>query len=92
MKRIRYISRLTCASFLTRLRKSGSDTAWVMGFNLGFSVDTVMGAPIGSPLGYYINMLLGLELCNYFVTREGYLVGVSLGTIYGLMIVTGEGY
>ena len=36
-------------------------------------------------------MLLVLELDNSFVTREGYLVGVSLGTLDGSMIFTGEG-
>ena len=39
-----------------------------MGFDLGFSVETMMGKPVGSPLGYYIDMLLGLELENYFGT------------------------
>ena len=51
----------------------------------------VMLAPIGYPLGYLINMLLGLALENYFGIREVYLVGVSLDTLYGLMIGTVEG-
>ena len=50
----------------------------------------VLGAPVGYPLGYSINMLIGLELENYFGTQEGYLVGVSLATLTGLMIGTGE--
>ena len=37
-------------------------------------------------------MLLGLVLFNSFGTREGYLVGFSLGTLVGLMIVTREVY
>ena len=37
-------------------------------------------------------MFLGLALCNYFGTREGSLVGVSLGLLDGLMIGTGEVY
>ena len=50
----------------------------------------VLGAPIGYPLGYSINMLIGLELENYFSKREGSLVEVSLETLTGLMIGTGE--
>ena len=38
-----------------------------------------------------MNMLIELELGNSFITREGSLVGVSLGTLAGLMISTGEG-
>ena len=34
-------------------------------------------------------MLLDLELCNYFGTKEVYLFGLSLGILYGLMIGTG---
>ena len=52
----------------------------------------ILGAPIGYALEYPISMLLGLALENYFGTWEGYLVGVSLGTLSGLMIGTGEGY
>ena len=51
----------------------------------------VLGAPVGSSLVYSIRMFLGLELCNYFVTWKGYLVGVSLCPLDGLMIDTGEG-
>ena len=47
--------------------------------------------PVGSQLVYYINMLLGLKLCNSFVTWEGSLVGVSIGPLVGLIIGTGEG-
>ena len=52
----------------------------------------VLGAPVGYPLGYYINMLLGLELCNFFGIWEVSLVVVSPGTLVGLTIGTGEGY
>ena len=51
----------------------------------------VMVAPVGYPLGYSINMLLGLVLFNSFDTWEGYLVRVSLGTLARLIIVTREG-
>ena len=37
-------------------------------------------------------MLLGLALGNYFGTREGSLVGISLVALCGLIIVTGEEY
>ena len=56
------------------MRTSGSEIDWDMGFELGFSVEMVMGSSVGSPFGYYINMLLGLALENYFRTWEGYLV------------------
>ena len=65
---------------------SGSDLGWDLVFELGFSVDMMMVVPIGSPLGYSINMLLGLALVNYFGTWEVSLVGVSLGALDGLMI------
>ena len=45
-----------------------------------------------SSLVYSINVLLGLALVNYFVTFEGSLVEVSLVSLAGLMIGTGEGY
>ena len=92
MKSIRYICRITCASWLYRLKTSGSEIGWALGFELGFLVDMVLGAPVGYPLGYSINMLLVLELENAFDTWEGSLVGVSLVVLYGLMIGTGEGY
>ena len=56
------------------------------GFELVFSVDMVLLSPVGSPLGYSINMLLDFALVNYFSTWEVYLVGVSLGALDGLMI------
>ena len=52
----------------------------------------VLGSPVGYPFEDSISMLLGLALDNYSVTWEGYLVGVSLGTLDGLMIGTGKGY
>lgn len=51
----------------------------------------VLIAPVGSPLVDSIGMFLGLELDNNFGTQEGYLVGLSLGALGGLMIGTGEG-
>ena len=88
MKSIRYICRLTCASWFSRLRTSGSDIGWDLGFELGFSVDMVMGEPVVYPLGYYINMLIFVALDNSFDTWEGSLVVVSLDTLSGLMIGT----
>ena len=51
----------------------------------------VLEAPVGYPLGYSINMLILLALGNSFGTWEVYLFGVSLDTLAGLMIGTGEG-
>ena len=62
MKIIRYICRVTCSSWIPRLRTSGSNIGWDLGFELGFSVDIVLGAPVGSQLGYSINIFLGLAL------------------------------
>ena len=52
MKIIRYIFRITCASWLPHLRISGSDIGWYLGSELGLSVGMVLLAPVGSPLGY----------------------------------------
>ena len=41
-----------------------------MGFELGWSVGMVLGAPVGSPLEDSIIVFLGLELGNYFGTWE----------------------
>ena len=87
-----YFCRLSCASWIPRLRKYGSEFGWAMCFELGFSDGIAMGAPVGSPLGYSIKMFLGLELCYQFFTWEVYLVEVSLGRLSGSMIGTGEGY
>ena len=38
----------------------------------------MLGARVGYPLGYSINMYLILELDNSFGTREGSLIGVYL--------------
>ena len=62
-----------------------------MGFELRYSVDMVLGAPVGYSLGYSINMLLGLILYNYFGTWKGSLVVISFGPLDGLMIYTKEG-
>ena len=51
----------------------------------------VLVAPVGYPLGYSINMLIVLQFENSLFTWEVSLVGVSLGTLDGLMIGTGEG-
>ena len=47
---IRYICRLNCASFLPRLRKSGSELGWDLDFKLGFSVGMVLGSRVEYPL------------------------------------------
>ena len=57
-----------------------------MGFELGCSVDMVLGAPVEYPLEYYIKMLLGLALENSLGTWEGSLVGFSLVPADGLII------
>ena len=50
----------------------------------------VLGEPVVSPLEDSIVILLGLALGTYFIKLERCLVGVSLGTIGGLMIGTRE--
>ena len=49
----------------------------------------VLGVPVIYPLEETISMLLIFALAKYFVTWEGYFVGISLGTLDGLMIGTG---
>ena len=88
MNIIRYLCRLTCASWIPCLRKSGCEIGWALVFEIRFSVDMVLVAPVGSPLGYSIIMLIVLALDNYFGTWEGYLFGVSLVTLADLMIGT----
>ena len=82
MKSVRYIYRLTCASWLPLLRTSGFEIGWYLGFEPIFAVVIVMGALFISPIGYYINMLLGLEIDNYFGTWEISSVGFSLVALY----------
>ena len=90
IKSIIHICRLTCASGIPCLRTSGYNIGRDLGFERIFSVDMVLGTPVGSPLGYSMNMLLRLALWNYFGTLEVSLVGVSIVTLDGLMIGTGE--
>ena len=56
------------------------------------SIKIVLVSPIGYPYGGSTSMFLCSALGNYFGTWEGYLVGVSLGTLVGLMIDTRERY
>ena len=77
MKTIIYICRFTCASWLPHLRTSGSELGWYLVLEIVFSVDMVLGAPVGYPLGFSINMFLGLALENSFGPWEGYF-GYSL--------------
>ena len=74
------------------MRTSGFDIGWSLVFEIVFSVEMVLIAPVGYPLGYSINIFLGLVIDNYFGTWEGSLVVVSLGALAGLVVVTGEGY
>ena len=64
---------------------------WALGSELGLSDDMVMGPLDGYLIVCIINMFLGFAPCNYFGTWEGYLVGISLDRLAGLMIGTGEG-
>ena len=50
-----------------------------------------MVIPVGSPLGYFIIIFLGLALFNSFGTQEEYLVIVSLVILTGLIICAVEG-
>ena len=50
------------------MRKYGFDIGWALIFELGFSVDMMLIAPVGYPLGYSINIFLGLVLENSFGT------------------------
>ena len=52
MKVIIYLCRLTCDSWINHLRTSGSELGWDMRFELVFSFEMMLGAPVGSPLGY----------------------------------------
>ena len=92
MKSIIYLFRLTCTSWLPCLRTSGSELGWDLGFEILFSVNMVLGVPVVYQLGYSINMLLELEIYNYFGTWEISLVRFTLGTLTVLMIRNGEGH
>ena len=52
----------------------------------------VLVAPFGYPLGYSINIFLGLVLSNSFGTWEVSLVGVLIGTLSDFIIDDVEGY
>ena len=74
------------------MRASGSELVWDLVFEIEFSSGMVMVVPVVFPLGYTIIILLGLVLNNSFGTWEGSLVVVSLGTLSGFIIDTGEGF
>ena len=61
-------------------------------YEIGLSFVMVLGALVVYTLKDSISMLLGLTLGNSFGTCEGYLVRVSLITMYVFIIITGEGY
>ena len=92
IRNIRYIWRLTCVSWLPTLITSGSELGWNLGFELGFSVNMVLVAPVGSPLGYSISILLVLVIDNYSGTWESSLGVFFLHTLAGWVVGTGEGY
>ena len=95
IRRIRiiiFLCIITCASWLTFLRESGSEFVWDLVYEWCLSVGMFLGATVGSSLEYLIIMLLVLSLRNYSGTWELYLVGLSLGTLAGLLIGTVEGY
>ena len=62
VKSIGYLCILTSAYWIPCLRKYGSELGRDLRFELGFSVEMVLRAPFGYPLGYYINKFLGLAL------------------------------
>ena len=74
------------------MRTSRSELGWDLGLEIVLSVGMVLGAPSGYPPGYTTNLFLGLALVSSFGTWELSLVGFSLGSLDGLIIVTGEGY
>ena len=62
MKSIAYFCRLNFASLIPRLITSGYELRQDLGFKFVFEFDTVIGETVGSPLGYYNNMLLAWHL------------------------------
>ena len=84
--------RTTCDSWAPHLRESDSVIVSDLGFKLGWSVFMVLVAPVWYPLEGSIGIFIGLVLSNSFGTWEESLVGVSLGTLIGLMIFTGKVY
>ena len=66
MKSIGYLCRLTSDSWPPHMRTSEYEFVCDMVFELGFSVEMVLGAPVGSPLGYSMIMMLGSEIDCYF--------------------------
>ena len=71
---------------------SGYDLGWSLGFELGFPVIMVIGELVGYQLEDSISVLIFLALGTYCGTWEVYLVIVSLGTLYVLIIGAVEGY
>ena len=92
MRIIRYIWILPCFSWLPSLIPYGSEREWALGFELGFSVDMVLVAPVGSPLGYSTDIFPGLVIDNYFGTGEVSLGVLSLVTLARWVVETVEGY
>ena len=66
MHSIRFLCRITYASWILHLRASGSELVWTMTFDMGVYNSMVLGAPSGYPLEDSISMLLGLAFGNSF--------------------------
>ena len=92
MNGIRFLCRISFASWFPCLRAYGSSLGWDLSFELGLSVEMVLVEPVGYSLAYSINMFLVLSFVYSFVTWELYLVVVLLVTLVGLVIGTGEVY
>ena len=74
MNSIIFIFRLTNTSWLPHLISYVYEHGWNLVFELVIPVGMVFVAPVGSPLGYSINIFIGLVLGNSFGT---------LGRIFG---------
>ena len=68
MNSIRFIFRLINTSWPPHLISYVYEHGWNLVFELVIPVGMVFVAPVGSPLGYSINILIGLELGNSFGT------------------------
>ena len=74
MNSIIFIFVLTNTSWIPHLISYVYEHGWNLGFELVIPVSMVLVAPFGSPLGYSINIFIGLVLGNSFGT---------LGRIFG---------
>ena len=91
MEIVRFLCRLTCDSCIPCLKESWFEFGWAIISELGWTVGMVLGASVGYLLEGSFSMFLWLALVNSFVIWEGYLFGVSLDTLGGMMIGNGAG-